>query len=380
MEKLNPDLQAMQSEIVRLNKIIQALMNRAERSATLQGSDFNLFQTAITLEDEVQRRTKELEASLLQNEKVTRALRESENRSRLLIENSPMGIHEIDRKGKIVSMNRAGLLMQGFEKESDVKGSLYLETINDVDRDQIGELLSSAFSGLSSCLEYKGVRTDRIFKSCFVPIVNGDSPIEKIMGIMEDITEHKKAEEHIRSLAFYDTLTKLPNRRLLHERLVQAMIASKRNNHYGALIFMDLDNFKPLNDTYGHDVGDLLLIEVGERLTRCVREIDTVSRFGGDEFVVMLSEFVNDHKRSMDQTGVIAEKIRASLEEPFLLRHKKKDGNEVTVEHHCTASIGVAMFSKDKSTPEEILKRADVAMYRSKDAGRNRVSFYSNKA
>ncbi|MDA3947349.1 MAG: sensor domain-containing diguanylate cyclase [Helicobacteraceae bacterium] len=373
----SPDVQTLQNEIVRLNKMVQALMNRAERSATFQGSDFNLFQTAITLEDEVHRRTKELNASLLQNEKMTRALRESENRSRLLIENTPMGIYEIDHKGKIVSINQAGLLLQGFKDESDLKGLSYLDTIGENDLETIEELLNNAFAGAGSNFEYKCVRSDRIFKSYLIPIQESDGPIENVMGIMEDITERKISEEQIRMLAFYDALTRLPNRRLFNERLEHAMIVSKRSGNYGTVMYMDLDNFKPLNDTHGHGVGDLLLIEVGRRLTRCVREMDTVSRFGGDEFVVMLTELNSDHGSSQVQAGVVAEKIRASLEEPFVLIHENNEGKEIIIEHFCTASIGVSMFINHDFTSEVILKRADAAMYQSKDNGRNRVSFYA---
>jgi len=250
----------LQAEITRLNKIIQALMNRAERNASMQGSDFNLFQTAITLEDQVRRRTEELEAARTENEKITRALRESEN--------------------------------------------------------------------------------------------------------------------NIRNFAYYDTLTQLPNRRLLNDRLGQAMAASKRSGLYGAVMFMDLDNFKPLNDTYGHDVGDLLLIEVGHRLTLCVREMDTVARFGGDEFVVMLSELDEDEKHSVVQAGIVAEKIRAALAEPYLLMCKQEDSVAATIEHHCTASIGVALFINHESSPEETFKYADIAMYQAKEGGRNRVCFF----
>ena len=139
--------QALQAEIVRLNKIIQALMNRAERNASIQGSDFNLFHTAITLENQVRRRTEELEAASLENEKITRALRESENRHRLIVENSPMSIHEIDMDGRIISMNWAGLLMRGVKEESEVQGTFYLNVVSVADRERIGELLAKAYAG-----------------------------------------------------------------------------------------------------------------------------------------------------------------------------------------------------------------------------------------
>jgi diguanylate cyclase (GGDEF)-like protein len=253
-------VQALQAEIARLNKIIQALMNRAERNASLSGSDFNLFHTAITLEEQVRRRTMELEAVRLENDKITRDLRESENQ--------------------------------------------------------------------------------------------------------------------IRHLAFYDTLTQLANRRLLTDRMGQAMAVSARSRRYGAVMFLDLDNFKSLNDMHGHDAGDLLLIEVAHRLTRCVRGVDTVARMGGDEFVVMLGELDMDYELSIEHSGIVAEKIRVALAEPYILTCTQEGGAATTVEHHCSASIGVALFINHQSSQQDVLKWADMAMYQAKKEGRNIVRYF----
>jgi diguanylate cyclase (GGDEF)-like protein len=257
--KSDASTQDLQDEIARLNKVVQALMNRAERNASLRGTDFNLFHTAITLEDQVRRRTAELEAAMRENEKITRALRESENR--------------------------------------------------------------------------------------------------------------------IRQFAFHDALTQLANRRLLTDRLGQAMAASKRSGCYGALMFLDLDNFKPLNDKHGHEAGDMLLIEVAHRLTLCVREADTVARIGGDEFVVMLRELDRDKEASITHASIVAEKVRTSLAVPYVLTRKHEGQAESTLEHHCTSSIGVVLFIDNQASQEEILKWADMAMYKAKEEGRNRVSF-----
>jgi len=154
-----------------------------------------------------------------------------------------------------------------------------------------------------------------------------------------DVTARKTIEDEIRNLAFYDELTKQPNRRLLNDRLVQCMAASKRSGRYGALMFLDMDNFKPLNDTHGHHAGDLLLVEVARRINKCVREVDTVSRFGGDEFVVMLNELNVDKAKSIAEAGIVAEKIRVALAEPYLLTIQQKGKAETTVTHHCTSSI-----------------------------------------
>ena len=202
--------------------------------------------------------------------------------------------------------------------------------------------------------------------------------LQQFFVFIHDITGRKRTEQEVHTLAFYDALTRLPNRRLLNDRVEQAMAASKRSGLYGALMFIDLDNFKPLNDTHGHDVGDLLLMEVAERITSCVREVDTVARFGGDEFVVVLRELGKDEAESAAQAGIVAEKIRAILAEPYALKFQQKDGTETTVEHHCTSSIGVVLLINHKASQEDILKWADMAMYQAKEGGRNRVHFYSS--
>lgn len=191
-----------------------------------------------------------------------------------------------------------------------------------------------------------------------------------------DITERKEAENEIKNLAFSDALTHLPNRRTLMDRLNQTMAASNRSRRYGSLIFIDLDNFKPLNDMFGHEVGDLLLIEVAKRLNSCIRGMDTVARFGGDEFVVMLVELNAGKDESVSQTEIVVEKIRASLAEPYILTIRKDEQVITTVTHQCTASIGVQIFLGKEVCAEEIIKQADLAMYRAKKDGRNSYRFF----
>ncbi|MBE0625181.1 MAG: diguanylate cyclase [Burkholderiales bacterium] len=208
------------------------------------------------------------------------------------------------------------------------------------------------------------------------PIMGERQALLGAVHSLRDITERKQMEAQIRQLAFHDTLTNLPNRRLLNDRLGQTMAACKRSGGHGAMMFLDLDNFKLLNDTHGHEVGDSLLIAAADRLKSCVREIDTVARFGGDEFVVMLSDLNADRSESTAQAGVIAEKIRAALARPYVLQVRREGEAETTVEHQCTASIGVAMFGKHDTSAEDILKWADRAMYRAKDAGLNSIRFF----
>jgi diguanylate cyclase (GGDEF)-like protein len=190
----------------------------------------------------------------------------------------------------------------------------------------------------------------------------------------------KDAEAKILRLAFYDPLTQLPNRRLFSDRLSQAMAETKRTKIYCALMFLDLDNFKSLNDTQGHATGDLLLLEVAKRLKACVRAIDSVARFGGDEFVVLVGGLSSDQTTSKSQVAGIAEKIRLSLAKPYLLTVRHADQPDVVVEHRCSASMGVVVFIKQEADESDLLKWADAAMYQAKNAGRDAIRFYEELA
>ena len=205
--------------------------------------------------------------------------------------------------------------------------------------------------------------------------------ITHFVGVQIEISERKRYEEAVYHMAFHDGLTHLPNRRLLGDRLEQALLACRRNSRHGALMFLDLDNFKPLNDTHGHEFGDLLLIEAANRLRTCVREIDTVARLGGDEFVVVLTELDEQPETALNEALSVAQKIRGVLAQPYELVITDAGTTEPaapgltshqrTVCHQCTASIGVALFDACTAGSAEVLKRADSAMYAAKAAGRN---------
>ena len=194
-----------------------------------------------------------------------------------------------------------------------------------------------------------------------------DAEVTHYVGTMDDISQRKTAESEINHLAFYDYLTQLPNRRLLMDRLLQLRLSSARSGRSGALLFIDLDNFKKLNDTLGHDKGDLLLTQVAARLLECVRKADTVARFGGDEFMVMLDGLSNNPAQAASHVKGIGEKILTHLSQPYLL-----DGHN----YHSTSSIGVTLFCGEKESPDDLLKQADLAMYQAKAAGRNGIRFF----
>ena len=187
------------------------------------------------------------------------------------------------------------------------------------------------------------------------------------VAIFSDITERKRAEEEIRTLAFYDMLTRLPNRRLFLERLRAALPASARRRDYGAVMFLDMDNFKILNDTLGHDYGDLMLIEVAQRIRDCVREMDTVARLGGDEFVVLAEGISSDEQDASYKIGTVAEKIREALARPYLLKEH---------EYHSSPSIGITLYHGNEESVDILMRHADLAMYHVKNEGRNAVRFF----
>jgi diguanylate cyclase (GGDEF)-like protein/PAS domain S-box-containing protein len=199
-------------------------------------------------------------------------------------------------------------------------------------------------------------------------VKDANGAITNYVATLTDITMSKAAAEEIQSLAFFDPLTGLPNRRLLIDRLNHALASSSRNGKQGALLFLDLDHFKMLNDSLGHDIGDLLLKQVAARLTTCVREGDTVARLGGDEFVVMLENLNEQDLDAAAQAESIAVKIINALNEPYLL---------ATHEHHSTPSIGVTLFNNHRTEIDELLKQADISMYQAKKAGRNTVRFFN---
>ncbi|WP_409525372.1 EAL domain-containing protein [Nitrincola sp. MINF-07-Sa-05] len=206
-----------------------------------------------------------------------------------------------------------------------------------------------------------------LFDTLKAPMRGGGGEIIGLLGVSRNITERRESEEQIRNLAFFDTLTHLPNRRLLLDRLQHAMHNSARQGQHGCLLFIDLDNFKTLNDTQGHDVGDRLLVSVAQRLNLTIRDIDTVARLGGDEFIILLEGLSRDEARAVAEAEHVAEKVLTVLNEPYLL------GQQM---FHSTPSLGVTLFRGTGVGMEELLKRADMAMYRAKASGRNMIRFF----
>ena len=247
---------------------------------------------------------------------------------------------------------------------------VFLSRIHPSDHSKMVQALEGARKGIEFDFEHRilvGGALHWIRQKAEIQRNEDGEPVCAV-GIAQDITDRKAAQEQIQSLAFFDPLTQLPNRRLLMDRLEHAIAARARHKRNGALLFVDLDNFKVLNDTHGHFMGDQLLQQVAQRLSTCIREGDTVARLGGDEFVVMLDDLSEDRLEATTQADAVAKKILAALDQSYEL------GDHA---HRNTASIGVTLFGEQPETIDEPLKRADLAMYQSKNAGRNAVHFFN---
>lgn len=299
------------------------------------------------------------------------ALQQSETRFRQMFERhaSPMLLIAPDR-GDIVNANHAAADYYGYPVEQFKE--MNIAQINILTPEDIAAELRLA------CREERNyfVFPHRLANDEVRTVEVHSSPVEVdgrllLFSIIHDITERKQLEEQMQGMAFYDALTKLPNRRWLFERLTKALASSASTRRHGALMFLDLDHFKTLNDLHGHDVGDQLLVEAARRIQTCIRNQDSVARLGGDEFVVMLEGMAEDALEAVAQAEGVAEQLRDALTQPYMLHHKKK-----MVVHHCSSSIGVVMFLEYEERQEQLLKCADIAMYRAKGAGRNTVRFF----
>ena len=289
---------------------------------------------------------------------------EATYRSQFMDNSAVMLLFELD--GQLIDANDAAVRFYGFDKAELLRQNLYrlsLRTTAEV-RDTLESVPTSGGGRFES--------QHRMADGSVRDVVVSNSPVRMgerhvMHAIVFDITDQKRAEAEIENLAFFDPLTRLPNRRLLLDRLEKTLPAALRSKSQGALLFIDLDNFKTLNDSHGHEKGDAMLRETGQRLVDCVRAGDTVARLGGDEFVVMLQDLSTQGSVAAAQVKAVGAKVLAALKVPYLL-----DG----VEYHGSCSVGMAMFGHGGETAEELFKRADMALYEAKGAGRNLARFF----
>ena len=300
------------------------------------------------------------------------SLRESALHTKAILDNMADGVVTFDRRGTIQSFNKAATTMFGYPAVAVIGHDIALltPTARHAEyrhyRKQFLDFNSPNAEALS--LEFEAVRRDGSTFPMALSVSKIATSERAIgIGILRDITQRRKNEDEIRRLAYYDPLTELPNRRLLMDRLKQALANSARNGAHAAVMFLDLDHFKQLNDTLGHDMGDILLQEVARRLKASVREADSVARLGGDEFVVLMEAMSTDSQEAAMQAEAVALKVLSSLGQPYALG----DNNHTT-----TPSIGIVVTLAHEHSVEDLLKKADVAMYQAKTAGRNTIRFF----
>ena len=289
------------------------------------------------------------------------------------VEQSSESIVITNLEAKIEYVNEAFVRNTGYSREEAIGQNPRVLQSGSTPKETYAALWKAVTEGQSWSGEFNNKRKDGSqFTELAVisPIRQHDGLMTHYVAVKSDITDRKAAEDKIYTLAFYDALTKLPNRRLLLDRLQHALASSSRTQRNGALLLIDLDNFKTINDTLGHDIGDLLLQQVTQRLISCIREGDTVARPGGDEFLMILEDLNENPQDAAAQAKMVGEKILAALNQPYQLANYS---------HVSTPSIGVTLFGNQKVAVDELLTQAELAMYQSKAAGRNTLRFFDPK-
>ena len=283
------------------------------------------------------------------------------------------GVMITDTNGTILDVNEAFTLVTGHSRESVLGRNPRLLQSGLQDHAFYQDLWSSVReTGLWQGEIWNRRKNGEIYPEwlTITTVKDSDGMVSNYVGIFSDSTKSRAAEKEIQHLAFYDPLTQLPNRRLLLDRLQQALASCTRSGKQGALLFIDLDNFKVINDSLGHDKGDLLLLHVAQRLTQSVRECDTVARLGGDEFVVILADISAHKLEAAEQTETVGMKILRALNQPYQLTNH---------EYYGSSSIGATLFNNNQQSVDELFKQADIAMYQAKNEGRNALRFFDQQ-
>jgi diguanylate cyclase (GGDEF)-like protein/PAS domain S-box-containing protein len=362
---LAPDWPA---EVARLNKVVRALMDRAERNTSVQASDFSLFQTAVTLEEQVRARTEELETALRENEKINRSLRESEAKFRGVVNQSLVGITILE-EGKFTYVNARAIEMFGYGADERLALGP-LDIVAESDRPRVAESLRERWSGEEERGHYIFRARRKNGDVLDIEVYGNRMEIggkPAVISMFMDVTERIRAERELRALqetlreqANHDALTGLYNRHYLEVTLGRELIRAQREGYPVAVIMGDLDRFKAINDRYGHLAGDEVLRTFGDLLKRDARGSDIYCRFGGEEFLLVLPGMAEESAVKR------AEQLRSAIAAAPVVY----DATPIAV----TASFGVATFPCDGRTRDELIAAADCALYAAKAAGRNRVN------
>ena len=281
-----------------------------------------------------------------------------------------LGVVILDESGIVISVNEAFTSITGYVL-NDFDGKSYGQLLNGpkTNKNTIGQM-DLAYIDLAhfagEILHYRKGGAAFWNELSISPIFNKRKDICNFIITMRDISDRIKIDDKTKKLAFFDQLTNLPNRNLCLDRLNQALVQSKRSALYGALLFIDIDNLKFINDQYGHEAGDLLLTEFAKRISNGLRARDTSSRFGGDEFVVILNEFTNNYSETACQVSDIAKKILARLSSKYIFTITHPTLGDNLIQFESSASIGATLFLGNQIKSSNIIKRADMAMYEAK--------------
>lgn len=282
-----------------------------------------------------------------------------------------------DQEGLIIWVNKAYRAMTGFHRREVIGKSLYhpdqaTESDKELYRHIQGIVQKGQnWHGILQQTRKNGVQYYE--EVTITPVRDKSKKTRNFVAVMQDVTERRKAEQQIQNLAFFDALTGLPNRLLLIDRLESVMLQTQRHHSHGSLVFLDLDHFKLLNDSHGHQIGDKLLQQIAERIKDTIRDKDTVARFGGDEFVILLTELDTNPVTAAQQASKVAEQIKAALAHPFFLEIDEKG---TILEHSTTASMGITVFQGYEKSLDDLLKWTDMAMYQAKASGRNEIRLF----
>ncbi|HRH81209.1 MAG TPA: EAL domain-containing protein [Thiobacillaceae bacterium] len=289
------------------------------------------------------------------------------------VEQSPTNILITDLKGRIEYVNTACLRDTGYSREELLGANPSILKSGKTPESTYRDLWDALGRGETWEGEFINRRKDGaefVEWAVIAPVRDAEGRATHYLAVKQDISERKRAQAEIQNLAYFDPLTRLPNRRLLLDRLDHALVTSRRSEAYGALLMLDLDNFKLLNDSQGHMMGDRLLQEVARRLVASVRQEDTVARLGGDEYVLILENLSQDQASAAHKAEMIAEKVRHALGRPYIL-----DGDKA--EYEVTASMGITLFQGTDTGTDTLFKQADVALYQAKGGGRDRLRFFN---
>lgn len=323
-------------------------------------------------EELIAKRTHDLSQinQVLNQELAIRSQHENELRIAATTFESHEAIVVTDAKGNILRVNHAFTSITGFSSDEVVGKNPSFWSSGHHDQ----HFYKKMYQELAKNNRWKGEIWNRRKNGEVFPelltitgVLDEHKQLSHYVAIFSDVSAQKEAENKIHNLAFYDPLTDLPNRRLMLDRLQHEIAAAKRQNSYGALFFLDLDHFKNLNDSRGHQVGDKLLIQVAQRLSAIIRNEDTACRLGGDEFVVMVPGRFLDLQQATNHAAMLAEKILQAINQPYLVQG---------AEHHFSTSIGITVYPETADQPEVIIQQADTAMYRAKESGRNGIRFF----